>query len=104
MSTDSSPHLDKVAEAICGATSSGQLFPWSEATEQEREAWRRMAQAAMDALQLTEETAFQHHFPNGRSVLLTDLTDIKTARKVAAQAGMELTEVFRLASPWIEDQ
>jgi hypothetical protein len=48
--------VDKVAEAICGATSAGQLFPWPTLTESEREAWRRMAVAAIDVLRVTEET------------------------------------------------
>jgi hypothetical protein len=48
--------VDKVAEAICGTTSAGKLFPWPTLTESEREAWRRMAVAAIDALRLTEET------------------------------------------------
>lgn len=47
--------LDAAAEAICAATSSGQMFPWSTLNETDRDAWRRMAQAAIDALNLTEE-------------------------------------------------
>ncbi|WP_169619254.1 hypothetical protein [Mycolicibacterium peregrinum] len=40
---------DKVAEAICGTTSAGRLFPWAAQRESEREQWRRMADAAVAA-------------------------------------------------------
>jgi hypothetical protein len=40
---------EKVAEVICGATSAGKLFPWAELTERERDAWRKMADAAIAA-------------------------------------------------------
>lgn len=49
------PEIDRVAEAICGSTSAGKLFPWAELSERERDAWRRMARAAIGALGLTEE-------------------------------------------------
>ncbi|OBK04677.1 hypothetical protein A5746_10290 [Mycolicibacterium conceptionense] len=41
--------VDKVAEAICGTTSAGKLFPWRESSESIREPWRRMAEAAIAA-------------------------------------------------------
>jgi hypothetical protein len=95
-----SAHLDKVAEAICGASHAGKLFPWSGLSEVERDAWRAMAAAAVDALGLTEEVGFRHRFPNGRSVLLED-ADVKVARVLAATTGSEITEVSRLVSPWV---
>ncbi|KIU17895.1 hypothetical protein [Mycolicibacterium llatzerense] len=38
---------DAFAQAICESTSAGKLFPWATLTERERDAWRRMAEAAM---------------------------------------------------------
>ncbi len=44
-----SDYRERVAKAICGTTSAGKLFPWSESTEHQREPWRRMADAAIAA-------------------------------------------------------
>lgn len=41
---------DAMAEAICGATSAGKLFPWSTLDEKDRDMWRRMADAALSAV------------------------------------------------------
>ncbi len=38
---------DSVAQAICESTSAGRLFPWATLSERERDAWRRMADAAL---------------------------------------------------------
>ncbi len=43
--------LDRVAEAICASTAAGRMFPWSTLNERERDAWRAMATAAVEALQ-----------------------------------------------------
>lgn len=37
---------DKIAEAICESTTSGRMFPWHSLSESDRDAWRRMADAA----------------------------------------------------------
>ncbi|UVK63066.1 hypothetical protein SEA_BEAKIN_80 [Mycobacterium phage Beakin] len=42
--------IEKVAEAIRGETSGGRIFPWNTLTETEKDAWRRMANAAFDVL------------------------------------------------------
>lgn len=46
---------DRIAEAICSATSAGALFPWATLSERERDPWRRMACAAFGALGLTQQ-------------------------------------------------
>ncbi|OCB09259.1 hypothetical protein A5717_26145 [Mycolicibacterium porcinum] len=51
--------IDRVAEAICGETSAGKLFPWAESSEENREPWRRMARAAIAALHPVIETVEQ---------------------------------------------
>ncbi|ASZ74459.1 hypothetical protein I5H97_gp085 [Mycobacterium phage Wachhund] len=42
--------VERAAQAICETTSSGRMFPWNTLTEQEKDAWRRMADAAFDVL------------------------------------------------------
>lgn len=61
--------------------------------------FRRMAEAAIEALQLTEETAFKYtHLASGRFTIL-DTTDVPMARKIAGTTH-ELAEVSRLVGPW----
>lgn len=40
---------DKIAEAICGSTGAGRMFPWHTLNEFDRDAWRAMVDAARDA-------------------------------------------------------
>ncbi|AXQ62217.1 hypothetical protein SEA_SPIKELEE_88 [Mycobacterium phage Spikelee] len=47
----STPERDALIEkAIRGETSAGRIFPWNTLTELEKDAWRRMANAAFDVL------------------------------------------------------
>lgn len=45
-----SDRLDRVAKAICGASLAGKWFPWDSLDDAERDAWREMAAAAIEAL------------------------------------------------------
>lgn len=64
-----------------------------------RNYYRRMARAAIEALQLTEETAFKYtHLASGRFTIL-ETTDVPVARKIAGTTH-ELAEVSRLVGPW----
>lgn len=58
MSTDI---RDQMARAICESTSAGRLFPWATLSDNERNPWRRMADAALAAQRqaCTIETAEQ---------------------------------------------
>ncbi|AFA45102.1 hypothetical protein SEA_GALACTIC_88 [Mycobacterium phage Galactic] len=42
--------IERAAQAICETTGSGRMFPWNTLSEQEKDAWRRMADAAFDVL------------------------------------------------------
>jgi hypothetical protein len=62
-----------------------------------------LARAAVDALELTGETAFRFtHLASGRSTILeTGSSDVAVARKIAGETH-ELSEVSRLVGPWVE--
>ena len=92
--------IDRVAEAICGTTSAGKLFPWSQSTEAEREPWRRMARAALGVLDMTEESAVRLDLQNpDRSIVLTDPADIRSARK-GYVGDAEVVDVSRWVTGW----
>lgn len=66
-------NVDRIAEAICGTTSAGKLFPWAESTEKDREPWRRMARAAVEAMHPVVETVEQLDALPVGTVALDDL-------------------------------
>lgn len=45
---------DRIAEAACGATSAGKLFPWDTLSAAHRESWYSVADAVIEALGLLE--------------------------------------------------
>jgi len=99
-----SAHLDKVAEAICGASHAGKLFPWSGLSEVERDAWRAMAAAAVDALQLTEEIGYA--LPGevteyGQPDAWFSACDIRDAPDIAEKLNDGRQLFRRLVGPWV---
>lgn len=95
--------IDTVAEAIWEA-SPGTL-PWREVPDDSitKGHYRRMAQAAIDALQLANETAFLYtHNASGRSTIIESTSaDVHMARKIAGTTHT-LTQVARLVTPWAD--
>lgn len=105
---------EKVAEAICGVTGSGQMFPWHTLNEREKDAWRAMADAALGALNLTEEWgATCDRWKGGRKVRKTrqgaeDDIVIATAPSVGPWSALEpppptveeMRIESRLVTPW----
>ena len=57
MDQHTQPHIDKAAEAIAHAAPPS-CVPWESANESWRDAYRRMAEAVIAALQLTEATVW----------------------------------------------
>lgn len=97
-------HLDKVAEAICGASHAGKLFPWSGLSEVERDAWRAMAAAAVDALGLTEEIGYA--LPGevaeyGQPDAWFSACDIRDAPDIAEKLNDGRQLFRRLVGPWV---
>lgn len=95
---DDSARLAVVAEAICEAEG----HHWFSQFPETQDDYRRMAQAAIDALQLTGETAFSYtHLESGRSTILESTSsDVRVARKIAGDTH-EFAAVSRLVSPWV---
>ena len=107
---------EKVAEAICGVTGAGQMFPWQTLSEREKDAWRARADAAIQALGLTEEWGvrrgqgvFQFHtdgFPTEQAAQASADRINKRYWKEnenvagAAIAAPEAHPVSRLVTPW----
>jgi hypothetical protein len=89
---------DAVAQAICDAqTFDAESFSrWKFLNEAHRERYRRMAQAAIDALHLTEQTAHETDLESGVTLLLEADFDVRAARKL----GCPIFEVRRFVGPW----
>lgn len=99
-------NIETIAEAIWRADYGGEpqfnRRDFSVLHPDHQEDYRWMARAAVEAMGLTEETAFHYtHLASGRFTLLTDLPDIEMARKIAGETH-ELSEVSRLVSPWVQ--
>ena len=96
--------LDKVAEAICGASTAGRMFPWDTLAEGERDAWRVMAAAAVDALGLTEEIGYA--LPGevseyGQPDAWFSACDIRDAPDIAEKLNDGRQLFRRLVGPWV---
>jgi hypothetical protein len=88
---------ERIARIIAGQF---RMRSWDFLGECDKDQYRAVAAALVANLGLRDETAFRYtHQPSGRSSILTDLSDVKVARKIASD-NHALTEVVRYVTDW----
>lgn len=97
-------NIDAVAEAIYERHHAGGDAPaWGELQAERRTHWCKVAQAAIDAMQLTEEWALDW-VDNGGERPRLDLMPESEAKKIAASARADRNAkaVVRPVGSWVE--
>lgn len=92
--------IEAAAEAICGATGSGRMFPWDTLNETERDAWREMARAAIQALGLTELVQ-ELPVPNGQPCTCNRQDGRHYGMGCDYRRTVDWVPHRRLVSPWV---